>query len=1748
MMLFIVIICLFLTPVFANYAENITSNPCTDQNHLVLVPGVLTGGGSSRACVSRFYPDGPAKLLLTLNVNGETVTSTRQLNPGDGGCLDISVPLQPNTKAELSVNIRYPEVGCTWERHLPIRISSGKLLVINSERARYRPGDSVRFRLLALKADLTPAHTTLDEVWLEGPRGAWEGSRLAQWSHVRTRLGVAQLQYQLDELSPTGKWTLRGRLADGTQGSAVFSVGNYDIPPFQLTVRHAPRILRTSERLVWTVCVRYPWSEAVEGMLVIRIRGAGSSGGIRTATRIRAPRACHRHAAAARRIGLLGDNPPDVIVADFSFQEEGTRVWQNTTVVSEVVDNPVTLEFLTRQRTVISSGLPYKLKVKAIRWDDKPASNENIRICKSAAKSLEKFIVDNSSCIESLTDDKGITRVMFTANGGPYYAFQATCKNASTSLQLIVGSSTGRAALGPLRAQSSAKTLVPLYVNLDNVIQPLTVHFVVITRGGIIYRWGATTQCPSSSDQILTANRNSNCENLRNKPGNIGKTFDSFQNFAVGSNTTDAMDSLLDGKLLKIMLPIKVTHQMCPDSHLVAYFYYNNELISASKHLEMDECFANKVEATWSNRQTAPGSMASLHLSTPGPALCALSVLDTASKWIQPGETIRDLIMKSLRKLIDGHRNMTEYDAAGECFFSSEELSQLPSSNLAEMWLSNAGVRLLGGKTFRKQCDTPPALLTADDNLLRSDFSESWLWKLVMVGANGSVLATARAPDSITRFEASAFCVSKTGIAISQPAVLQVFREFFIHADASRKLRSGDETVLRYRLFNYLYQPLSVQVEIITGPHLEAINEDPQPACIQGRSSIGRRVKVIAKRPGAAFLSIRASTAQSCNETRFTYKQISDEVVVQIQVDPEGVPIQEHKSIMLCDRDVPGSVESKVHWNWTRVDVVPGTESVTVWAASDITGPLLADADALVLLPRGCGEQNMARLATNLLALAQLHPNSPAAYTAKDHVARGFARQLQYVHTSGGFSAFGSSDLLPSTWLTAFSVRYLRRAHQVISPGQPIPRAVETAEKWLLSQQMENGCFRNEGQVFHRELKGGLNEDGEIASVTLTAYVITSLIESTIPIPHKVIQNSLSCLRALPPKKNPSRAYAYSIITYAFMRLRRYERDLKQSNEATSWGLGLEIDEEMRELVGLLKMAKRSGNYVWWESGSLATSIEATGYALLALSECMADLRNTCASDATRATLWLATHTNAAGGFVSTQDTLVALEGLTTWSSIVPANSSLSVRVASGVVSKTVAITSSSKLPEVIKLPIGDVDVTVDGTGCALVQATRQYNTLKPDEKQNKLLKVQVDVQTDGTFNCDGNNTCFCAAIVEVCAEWSGIFPEMALIEISLPGGFGAETKLLYQQQLRTNTLLRRIEVSANNGRVTLYLGSRNDDTSRGGHQCYKIHAVGPKAKTKPAYAKILDYYRPEINDIQMYSVPEECRSRISDDTKDMLLSENIFNKARSINGDILINYDFSFEDIPEGFPLEDPLYDNLTQRNKDENSNITIDSENEILGADDLKYQKKYTEETHDKINEETLTMNDSINVPANVEIDTNKARNIESKRDLFDYNSPETKPNNIELFNVDSQTDNNENKGKAEEINVMYNGGVASDESDKHNIQDSEDNSNIKQNAQFQAIKSEQETTSGSEFKEDSNKDTDPFANFHVIDSEKDLDVPTGIEGPVPSIVLPPDNFFANSGQFQQFEQRRKLYSSPTYFIQPYYNHQYYRNIRTI
>lgn len=77
----------------------------------------------------------------------------------------------------------------------------------------------------------------------------------------------------------------------------------------------------------------------------------------------------------------------------------------------------------------------------------------------------------------------------------------------------------------------------------------------------------------------------------------------------------------------------------------------------------------------------------------------------------------------------------------------------------------------------------------------------------------------------------------------------------------------------------------------------------------------------------------------------------------------------------------------------------------------------------------------------------------------------GYQKILNFRHPDGSFSAFGpESDPGGSIWLTAFLLPYLDEGIEVSSEAQ----------RWVLNQQLENGCFPKIGEIYHWNNKVGV--------------------------------------------------------------------------------------------------------------------------------------------------------------------------------------------------------------------------------------------------------------------------------------------------------------------------------------------------------------------------------------------------------------------------------------------------------------------------------------------------------------------------------------------------------------------------------------------------------------------------------------------------------------------------------------------------
>lgn len=111
----------------------------------------------------------------------------------------------------------------------------------------------------------------------------------------------------------------------------------------------------------------------------------------------------------------------------------------------------------------------------------------------------------------------------------------------------------------------------------------------------------------------------------------------------------------------------------------------------------------------------------------------------------------------------------------------------------------------------------------------------------------------------------------------------------------------------------------------------------------------------------------------------------------------------------------------------------------------------------------------MATLTPNLYVLKYLEANQALSPSTKEKILKnleiGYQRMLNYVHNDGSFSAFGQKDKSGSMFLTAFVVRSFKQMQKYTFIDDGV---IEKAVKWIISKQLENGCFDPVRHVLHR--------------------------------------------------------------------------------------------------------------------------------------------------------------------------------------------------------------------------------------------------------------------------------------------------------------------------------------------------------------------------------------------------------------------------------------------------------------------------------------------------------------------------------------------------------------------------------------------------------------------------------------------------------------------------------------------------------
>merc|ERR1712227_224479 len=298
----------------------------------------------------------------------------------------------------------------------------------------------------------------------------------------------------------------------------------------------------------------------------------------------------------------------------------------------------------------------------------------------------------------------------------------------------------------------------------------------------------------------------------------------------------------------------------------------------------------------------------------------------------------------------------------------------------------------------------------------------------------------------------------------------------------------------------------------------------------------------------------------------------------------------------------------------------------------------------------------------------------------------------------GAYSIWGGEgDKDGSTWLTAFVVKAFSEASKFISVNAQL---VQESVNWLLSNQMENGCFRKRGYVHSSYLKGGFSDD------SLTAFVLTALNTAganmgEIEIPSEKLDRAYDCMWS---NLNSSDLYTSILVAHAD-NFKTYTAEAPQSDQSKR--LMTEIVSKANTSTGakFWETEKKSVgcDYCWWSYRPSSEAVEMTAYNIM--SYVLTD-QLPLALDSVK---WLAKQRNSQGGFVSTQDTVVALQALSMYSQKVtkiPLAMSIDITdKESKLASVTLGEDNAQLLQQqkVTQLP-ANLAVKSSGPGCAMVQ------------------------------------------------------------------------------------------------------------------------------------------------------------------------------------------------------------------------------------------------------------------------------------------------------------------------------------------------------------------------------------------------------------------------------------------------------------
>ncbi|XP_077086661.1 alpha-2-macroglobulin-like [Siphateles boraxobius] len=1409
---------------------------------MVTYPAVIESGSDSKLCVTLLKPQESLTMTVSLlDVKNKMTPLVKHVSSTPfHRCFGFQAPrVDGESVQKLKVEVQGKVFRATEESKIMFRRYLS-LTFIQTDKPIYNPGQTVNFRVVTMDPKFVPFDQMYNLVVVEDK----DNNRIGQWTNVSSTGWILQLSHELNPEAQIGMYTLKAFIAD-REISQVFEVKKYVLPKFDVTI-NTPKIYSVADMgLKVEACAKYTYGQPVPGQALVEVCRDPFPYISHNLTK-----QCLNKTAKMNAMGCASltvdtsvffntkfeDYMQDTFLVNVNVTEEGTDVMLSKSAMVSITFEVGNVTFVDLVVPYFEPGSVINGKISVTRFDKTPIANKAV------------YLLDGNSWPNKLL-------LNLTTNKNGLAAFSLNTANLPKADLNLVASVTPEVFYG---YKSPYFTTDMRVIQLLQPVSPDNPSFSKLTIVKLKQPLKCGASFPVTVEYSFVGEAGSYSADIIYMVLSRGVIvlhgFQTVKAKTCNAVKTKACDAVTSGS---VTFQLSVSVDMAPAVQILVYSVLPSEnVVAASVSFDTDMCFQNQVSLQFSPATAVPAEGNVLTVSAQEGSLCGLSAVDQSVRIMEPGRRLsaeRVFNLLPVRSLpnypyeVEDEQECLRFRArrdvsADQTYETFKSMGMKVTTNLpirVPQCLKYKGLSFYrnfhGGNFLAKALASPVAQSAGGDTssfdvTVRTYFPETWFWQLAQVGATGSTQVPLKVPDTITTWETEAFCLSSKGFGLAPPTLLTVFQPFFLELSLPYSVVRGESFDLKATVFNYLSKCIMVKVTPASSTAFTLKPyTDSYSSCLCANERKTFKWVFSAAVLGAVNVTVNASAEPS--RTRCGTEVVTvptrgriDVVTRSLIVLPEGVERTSTQSWLLCPKGKALSEDVTLIF---PKNVVQGSDRCSVSVLGDIMGRALKNLDGLIQMPSGCGEQNMIILAPNIYILLYLEVTGQLTAairaTATSYLQRGYQGQLNYRRSDGSYSTFGYDA--SNTWLTAFVMRSFGLAKRFVFID---PDVLQKAKNWLISQQGSKGCFIQQGTLYHNEMKGGVGDN-----VTMTAYIVASLLELGVPVTDPVITNALSCLR--PVIENLGNTYATALLAYTF-------------------SLAGETTTRSQLLKTLKDLDISEATKVHWSqttSGS-TLAVEISSYVLLAVLA-VQPLTTADLSYANRIVNWLVTQQNPYGGFSSTQDTVVALHALSVYAGkVFSLDGSSTVTVQSSIVggdSYSFDVNRDNRLlyqEKSLKKVPGKYSVKATGTSCVSVQVACFYNIPTP-VKDTKTLSVEAKVTGD----------CQPFLMLNFTVTYNGVkaSTNMVLVDIKLLSGFTADTSLLGSPPQSFAPLVERVD--AGDDRVLVYLKG----VTKGVPMSYalQLKRVLGVQNLKPAVINIYDYYQTSDSFETTYTSPCPC-------------------------------------------------------------------------------------------------------------------------------------------------------------------------------------------------------------------------------------------------------------------------------------------------